>query len=304
MPRASDVEPRIHRAALARWNEIDAPRLGAALAFYAMLSMAPLLVLCIAIAGLVVGPKAGQSDVMAQVHGLLGPEGARVVKDLLLDVSNRSSSIVAAVLGLGLLLFGASSVFTELHDSLNLVWDVKNGAGNNLAGMIKYRCFSFAMVLGIGFLLLVSLLFSAAIAAAGKFFGAFLPVPEAVLHLLNALLVVRRGHHPIRPTVQSSPRCAHRMARRLGGRGRHIRAVLHRQAAHRAIPGQGQCRVGLWRRGVVGGLSGVGLLLGANLLPGSDVHAGVFHACGFAGAGSLGGSATLVDIPSKYDRCT
>jgi membrane protein len=188
MVRASDVEPRIGRAALARWNEIDAPRLGAALAFYAMLSMAPLLVLCIAIAGLVFGPKAGQSDVMAQVQGLLGPQGARVVKDLLLDVSNRSSSIVAAALGLVLLLFGASSVFTELHDSLNLVWDVKNGTANNLVGMIKYRCFSFALVLGIGFLLLVSLLFSAAIAAAGKFFGAFLPVPEAVLHLLNALL--------------------------------------------------------------------------------------------------------------------
>jgi membrane protein len=175
----------IAKGALARWNEINAPRLGAALAFYAALSISPLLVLCIAIVGLAVGPKVGQSEVVMQVQALAGYQGGRIVKDLLLDA--RHSSGFAAIIGLALLLYGASSLFAELHDSLNLVWGVANPGGPAVTCMIKERFFSFAMVLGIGFLLLVSLLFSAAIAAAGKFFGGYLPVPEAVLHLLNGL---------------------------------------------------------------------------------------------------------------------
>jgi len=178
--------PAIAKAALARWNKINAPRLGAALAFYATLAMAPLLVLCVAIAGLVFGPKAGQSDVVAQVQNLVGHQGARIVRDLLLDA--RHSSGIAAMIGLVLLLFGASGLFTELRDSLNLVWGVKDRNGPGVVGIIKDRFFAFALVLGIGFLLLVSLLFSAAIAAAGKFFGSFLPLPEGVLQLLNGIL--------------------------------------------------------------------------------------------------------------------
>jgi membrane protein len=176
------------KAAFNRWNEINAPRLGAALAFYTTLSIAPLLVLSIAIAGLVLGPKAAQGEVMAQVEGLVGREGGRILQSLLLDAGRLSSGLIAAVASISLLLIGASSVFGELRDSLNLVWFARNSTSSGLVQMIKTRFFSFALVLGIGFLLLVSLLFSAAIAAAGKFFGGFLPLPEGVLHLLNGVV--------------------------------------------------------------------------------------------------------------------
>ena len=195
MRNRAEVEPvslksvwELSKASVFRWDEINAPRLGAALAFYTTLSIAPLLVLSIAIAGLVFGTKAAQGDIVAQVSGLVGEQGARILQNLLLDASHLSSGLTAAAIGIVLLLVGASSVFTELRDALNLVWGVRNTTHSGWKGMLRTRFFSFAMVLGIGFLLLVSLLFSAAVAAAGKFFGGFLPVPEGLLHLLNWVL--------------------------------------------------------------------------------------------------------------------
>lgn len=176
------------KSAFGRWNDINAPRLGAALAFYTTLSIAPLLVLSIAIAGLVFGSKAAQGDVMAQMESLIGYQGGKVLQNLLLDASKLSAGLTAAAFSIFLLLVGASSVFGELRDSLNLVWGARNSTSPGFMGMVKQRFFSFALVIGIGFLLLVSLIFSAMIAAAGKFFGGYLPLPEAVLHLLNAVV--------------------------------------------------------------------------------------------------------------------
>jgi membrane protein len=164
------------------WSAINAPRLGAALAFYTTLSMAPLLVFSIGIAGLVFGRQAAQGRIIAQIASLVGPQGGAVIQSLLLDSSKTSSGIIWAVVGIFMLLFGASGVFGELRDSLNLVWGVRVTGGGGLRGMVRYRFASFAMVVGIGFLLIVSLLVSTAIAAAGKFFEQFLPAPEALLH--------------------------------------------------------------------------------------------------------------------------
>jgi membrane protein len=176
------------KAAAAKWNEINAPRLGAALAFYTMLSLAPLLVLLIAIVGLVYGPKMGQSQILAQVENLMGYQGGKFVATMLFNATRLSSGLAAAAVGVVLTLLGASTVFNELRDSLNQVWDAKKETAAGIVGIVQSRFFSIALVLGIGFLLLVSLLFSAAIAAAGKFFGEFLPLPEAALQALNALL--------------------------------------------------------------------------------------------------------------------
>ena len=170
------------------WNGINAPRLGAALAFYAMLSVAPLLVLSIAIAGLVFGREAAEGRIVAELQSLIGYQGGLVIQDLLDHARHLSSGVAALVIGILLLVFGASSVFCELRDSLNLVWGYQTTAGPGVLGVIRSRFVAFAMVLGIGFLLLVSLLLSAGIAAAGKFFGGMLPVPEPILHVADALL--------------------------------------------------------------------------------------------------------------------
>jgi membrane protein len=176
----------IFRAGIAGWNRINAPRLGAALAFYTMLSIAPLLVICVSIAGLVFGAEAAEGRVAAQIQELVGPTGAQAIRSLLTQ-PGKASGVVAGIVGLATLWFGASGVLVELQDSLNLVWDVKSPFAG-LRGFVQSRFLSFAMILGIGFLLLVSLLVSAAIAAAGKFFGQFLPAPESLLHLASLAL--------------------------------------------------------------------------------------------------------------------
>jgi membrane protein len=169
------------------WSEINAPRLGAALSYYTMLSMAPLLVVCIAIASLVFGAKAAQEQIAYQIQSVVGPQGSETIQTLLAHADQPAQGVTAAVFGFLVLLFGASGVFVELHDSLNMVWGVQSPSGTGLLGILKYRFFSFAMVLGVGFLLLVSLVLSAAIAAAGKFFAHYLPAPEPVLHAGNLL---------------------------------------------------------------------------------------------------------------------
>lgn len=175
------------RRTASSWNDLNAPHLGAALAFYAIFSMAPLLIISVAIAGFVFGQQVAQGQILRQIQGLVGTAGAQAIQSILQHLSHTSSGVAATAVGVIVLLFGASGVFCELRDSLNAVWGVKTpGAG--LKGMIRYRFFSFALVLSIGFLLLVSLVLSAALAAAGKYFGQFLPVPGPVLSAANLLI--------------------------------------------------------------------------------------------------------------------
>lgn len=184
---ATSVWGLIKQTAL-KWNEINAPRLGAALAFYTLLSVAPLIVVCIAIAGLIFGPEAAQHQIAYQIQTVVGHEGGKALESVLRNAYKPAAGISAALIGFLTLLFGASGVFGELRDSLNAVWGVQSTSGAGLMGMVKYRFVSFAMVLGIGFLLLVSLVLSAAISAIGKFFQSHLPVPEAALQVGSILV--------------------------------------------------------------------------------------------------------------------
>jgi membrane protein len=179
---------QLTKTVIDRWLEIKAPRLGAALAFYTMLSIAPLMVISVGVAGLLFGTQAAQGQVIGQIQSLVGQDGAAVIQSLLQHAAKPSAGIAAAAIGLFTLLFGASGVFGELRDSLNLVWRATPAQDSGVAGFIRYRFFSFAMVLGIGFLLLVSLVLSTAISAAGTFFAAYLPVNEALLHVVNFAL--------------------------------------------------------------------------------------------------------------------
>lgn len=170
------------------WFDDNVQRHGAALAYYTVFSLAPLLIIAIAIAGLAFGQEAAQGQIMDQIKSLLGVEGAKAVQTMIENAREPGAGIVATIFGIIMLVFGATGAFAQLQESLNAIWGVAPKPGRGILGVVKDRFMSFAMVVGIGFLLLVSLLLSAALAALGKFFSHLLPVPEGVLHALNFLL--------------------------------------------------------------------------------------------------------------------
>lgn len=131
------------------------------------------------------GKEAAQGQIMAQIQSTVGAEGAKAIQTVIQHADQPKAGIIATMLGLITLFLGASGVFTELRDSLNRIWEVIAKPASGIWGMIRDRLLSFGMVLAIGFLLLVSLMLSAAIAAAGTFVGGMLPIPEAILHIVN-----------------------------------------------------------------------------------------------------------------------
>ena len=177
---------------LEQWNKHKAPRLGASLAFYTLLSLTPLLLVVMSILGLAFGQTVAQRDLVQQVHDLVGSAGAKAVQGLLEGARNRTHGIIATVIGLVVLLSGASGVLIELRDALNTIWEVPTpevkGNLQRIWGFVKERLFSFALVLAIGFLLLVSLAVNAWIAALGSLSASVLPTHESILHLLNSLV--------------------------------------------------------------------------------------------------------------------
>ncbi|MFI4867823.1 MAG: YihY/virulence factor BrkB family protein [Steroidobacterales bacterium] len=171
-------------------NRHEAARLGASLAFYAVLSLAPLVILTIALAGSVIGTAAAQEQVLLQFQDLLGPAGATAVQSMIVHAQSVRATSIASALGLMTLLFGASQIFSELQSALNKIWEVDTFSAGGILALIRQRFFSLGLVLAIGLLLLVSLLLSAALAAVGKFMGGALPLPEWILHGLDFLLSV------------------------------------------------------------------------------------------------------------------
>lgn len=170
------------------WSRHKAPKLGAALAYYTILSMAPLIVVVIAIIGLVYGQDAARGQIIQQIQDLVGSDGAQAIQTVIANAYKPKSGIVATALGLITLFFGASGVFVELRDSLNIIWDVPPHPEAGIWDTIRERFLSFGLVLAIGFVLLVSLVVSAGIAAAGTFVGGLMPVPSWVLQTINSLL--------------------------------------------------------------------------------------------------------------------
>jgi membrane protein len=179
---------RLVRQAVNEWNADHASSRAAALAYYAALSISPLLIIGIAIAGLVFGPDHVRVQVMDQVEQLVGPGGAEVIGSMLKSAHSKSGGIIASTIGLGTLLFGAGGVFVELQDALNDFWGVEPRPGVGIWDFVRNRLLSFAMVLGIGFLMLVSLLLSTAIAAFGGFVTGLLPSFDVAAQFINALL--------------------------------------------------------------------------------------------------------------------
>jgi membrane protein len=151
------------------WSEDKASRLAAALAYYTIFSIAPLIIIVIAVAGLVFGREAVQGQIEGQLQGLVGKDGAGLIQEMVQGASNEATSIIATIIGVATLLFGATGVFGQLQDALNTIWEVEPKPGRGIMGIIKDRFISFSMILGIGFLLLVSLVLSAGLAALNEF---------------------------------------------------------------------------------------------------------------------------------------
>jgi membrane protein len=153
------------------WSRHNASRLAASLAFYTALSLAPLLVIVVAVLSLVFGDKAAHGQIVAQFQGLLGAQGAQTVESVLASSRSVGSGVLATVIGFAVLLVGASGVFGELQGALDIMWNVKPREGRGLKGIIKDRFLSFSMVMGVAFLLLVSLVITATLSAVGEYFS-------------------------------------------------------------------------------------------------------------------------------------
>ena len=159
------------KAAASSWVDDYAQSMGAALAYYTMLSIAPFLLIVISLAGMIFGVDAARGEIAAQLQGLMGREGAEAVQKLLESASMPAESVIAAVFGVVLLLIAATSVFAELQDSLDRIWRAPKRSRMGIWTLLRARLLSFGTIAGISFLLMVSLVVSAALAALGKIWG-------------------------------------------------------------------------------------------------------------------------------------
>jgi membrane protein len=172
----------LFKQAISGWKDDRAPSMGAALAYYTAFSLAPLLIIAIAVAGLFFGRDAAQEALMGQLGGLLGETGGAAINDILESTSDFGSGVVGLVVGVGALLLGATTAFVELQDDLDRIWKAPPRVGSGIVNLIRSRLLSFGMVLFVGFLLAVSLALSAAVAALGTVMFASM---EAVLHVMT-----------------------------------------------------------------------------------------------------------------------
>jgi membrane protein len=173
------------REVLKEWSDDNALTLGAALSYYTIFSIAPLLVLAIAVAGLVFGRAAAQGEIVAQIQGVLGPSGAELIESMIERASEPKTGAIATVVSLATMFFGASGVFGQLQSSLNLIWGADTQRRKGVKGQLQRRAASFSMILGIGFLLLVSLAISALISGLHSLIDVYLTVPSELLSLVN-----------------------------------------------------------------------------------------------------------------------
>ena len=189
IPSLSPVKVQgLLRTAASEWSRHNAPRLGAALAYYTVLSLAPTLVIVAAIGGLLYGEQAVRGELYWQIRDVVGTDTAAVVETLLKSAHSPGAGTLAGFLGFAALLVGASSAFVELRDALNYIWDAPPRASSGAWDLVRNRFFSFLMVLGVGFLSLVSLALSASTQAVESYSSKFIAFPAPALEAGNFVL--------------------------------------------------------------------------------------------------------------------
>lgn len=168
------------------WSNDYAPSMGAAISYYTVFSLAPLLVIVIAIAGAVLGREAVQGLISDQLSGLMGPQGAEMVEGLIASASNTDRGLVAGLISIGVLLVGATTVFAELQSALDRIWKVPEAKKpSGIFGLLRARLLSFGLILAVAFLLMTSLVVSTVLAAFGQWAGGLMPGWEVLLQVLN-----------------------------------------------------------------------------------------------------------------------
>ena len=170
------------------WSNDKASRLAAALSYYTLFSIAPLLIIVIAVVGAVFGEDAARGEIYRQINGLVGDAGAKVIQTAIESASQPKAGTIASLISVVVLIFGATGLFTELQDALNTIWEVQPKPGRAMKNMVRQRFTSFAMVLAIGFLLLVSLVLSAVLAALVGYFRHMVPGVDFIWQFVNFLL--------------------------------------------------------------------------------------------------------------------
>ena len=157
------------------WTQDNAARLGAALAYYALFSIAPVLIIVVAVAGLVFGEAAAQGKIVEAIQGVIGADAANVIQSIIQNVRESGSGLLATIIGLVTIVLGASGLFSALKDALNAIWEIAPSPDRGLLGAIRDRILAIVFVLGIGFLLMAALAVSTAVAALSQFVGDALP---------------------------------------------------------------------------------------------------------------------------------
>lgn len=167
------------------WDEDNVARLAASLAYYTLLSIAPLIILAVAVAGLAFGQEAAREHIGGELASVVGGGAATAIQSIAKNAHTPGTGVFSIVVGIVVLLFGASGVFGELQSALNTVWDVAPKPGRGIWGVVKDRFFSFTLVVGVAFLLLVSLIVSAALTWIGQIFAGSLPGGAVLWQILN-----------------------------------------------------------------------------------------------------------------------
>lgn len=167
------------------WDEDNVTRLAASLAYYTLLSIAPLIILAVAVTGLAFGEEAARQHIAGEIAGVVGAGAADAIQSIAKNAHTPGTGVLSVAVGLLVLLFGASGVFGELQSALNTVWDVAPKPGRGIWGVVKDRFFSFTLVVGVAFLLLVSLVVSAGLTWVGQVFEQTLPGGAIVWQVLN-----------------------------------------------------------------------------------------------------------------------
>lgn len=172
------------------FSEDKVPRLAAALAYYTIFSIGPLLLIAISIASILFDSEEVKNQMLGTIGNLVGESGKTAIGDALENANKEGGNVIVASIGIATLLMGASGVFGQLKDALNTIWEVKPKEGQGILGIVRERFLSFTMVLGTGFLLLVSLVVSAGIAALGQFLKSVLPGGDIVWQVVNVLITL------------------------------------------------------------------------------------------------------------------